>query len=392
MTRRSHGEGSIDARGVDVWRLRYRVNGKRFAVTVHGSLQDARKKLRRLLREGDMGAHIAPTRMTFSMWTSAWLDLLGRGLVTARTREGYADILRLHVLPVLGVRRLQQIKPTEIDALYTMLEGRGMSVANLRHVHAAVRACLAAAIRKGCLQQNPAALADVPRAVPPTVGQALDPAELRHLLDGLKRSVLFPLIATAALSGARMGELLALRWSDLDAEAKTLRIARAIEDTTAHGRRFKSPKSKRGERTIAIDHTLLSILLAERSKYMRLVAGVPDGAADIDLSLVRLPADALMFPSPPVGDDLNLSKTRNPCTTSTEAKRHFRRLGFPRLRFHDLRVTHATALLNAGVPIHVAAAGLGHSPAMMLSTYAKWTKGADATAVSVIGEMAKGVL
>ncbi|MGZ9106370.1 MAG: tyrosine-type recombinase/integrase, partial [Rhodoplanes sp.] len=80
------------------------------------------------------------------------------------------------------------------------------------------------------------------------------------------------------------------------------------------------------------------------------------------------------------------------CTTSTDAKRHFRRLGFPRLRFHDLRVSHATSLLNAGVPIHVAAARLGHSPAVMLSTYAKWTKGADATAVAVINELAKGVL
>ena len=102
--------------------------------------------------------------------------------------------------------------------------------------------------------------------------------------------------------------------------------------------------------------------------------------------------DALMFPSPPVGGDLDLSKTRNPCTTSTDCEHHFRRLGFPHLRFHDLRVTHATALLNAGVPIHVAAARLGHSPAVMLSTYAKWTKGADATAVAVIGDLAKGVL
>ena len=391
MTGRRYGEGSIDPRGPDRWRLRYRIDGKRFSITVHGTKAVAQRELRRLLREGDTGEHVAPDKMTFAAWSDAWLVLLDRGLVTAKTREGYADVLRLHVLPTLGRRPIQQIKVTEIDALYAAMESRGMSVANLRHVHAAVRGCLAAAVRKGYLKQNPAALADVPRAVPPAVGQALDPAELRRLLDGFKRSVLFPLVATAALTGMRMGELLALRWSDLNPIAGTLRISRAIEDTAAHGRRFKSPKSKRGERTIAIDATLLSILLRERDKYLRLIAGVPDGV-DVDLSLVRLPDEALIFPSPSVGSDPDLSKTRNPCTTSTDAKHHFRRLGFPRLRFHDLRVTHATALLNAGVPIHVAAARLGHSPAVMLATYAKWTKGADATAVAAIDNLANGVL
>jgi integrase len=360
-------------------------------VTVHGTKAAAQRELRRLLREGDTGEHVAPDRITLAAWADTWLGLLDRGLVTAKTREIYAAVLRLHVLPTLGHRPLQQIKPTEIDALYRSLEARGMTVANLRHVHIALRSCLKMAVRKGVTKGNPAALADVPRAVPATVGQALDPPELKRLLEGLKRSVLFPLVATAALTGVRIGEALALRWCDLDQAAGTLRITRAIEDTAAHGRRFKSPKSKRGERTVAIDDTLLSILRTQRDKYLRLIAGVPDGV-DVDLSLVRLPDDALMFPSPPVGSDLNLSKARNPCRTSTDCKRYFRRLGFPRFRFHDLRVTHATWLLNSGVPIHVAAARLGHSPAVMLSTYAKWTKGADATAVAVIGELTKGVL
>ena len=101
MTRRSHGEGSIDARGVDVWRLRYRIDGKRFALTVRGTKSAAQRELRRLLREGDIGEHVAPDRMTVAGWSTEWLALISR-TVTARTRERYGELLRSYVLPALG--------------------------------------------------------------------------------------------------------------------------------------------------------------------------------------------------------------------------------------------------------------------------------------------------
>lgn len=107
--RRAGGEGSIDQRGPDTWRIRYRIDGKRFAATVHGTKALAQRELRRLLREGDTGEHVEPTRRTLAQWAAEWLALLGRGTVSARTREGYANLLRLHALPELGGRRLQQI-------------------------------------------------------------------------------------------------------------------------------------------------------------------------------------------------------------------------------------------------------------------------------------------
>ena len=167
----------------------------------------------------------------------------------------------LHVLPGLGNRPLQQIKPTEIDALYAGLEAKGMSVANLRHVHAAVRGCLAAAVRKGYLKQNPAALADVPRAVPPTVGQALDPAELAPASEWLQALGAVPAGRHSGAHRRAHGRVAGAPLVRSRSGRRDVRIARAIEDTAAHGRRFKPPKSKRGERTIAIDGTLLSILL-----------------------------------------------------------------------------------------------------------------------------------
>ena len=120
---------------------------------------------------------------------------------------------------------------------------------------------------------------------------------MRALVEGFRNSVLFPIVAIAAFTGARRGEILALRWCDLDVEAKTLRIERAVEQvgTTLT---LKDPKTARGKRTIAIDDDLVALLVTEREKHLRIAAGVPDGAA-VDLSLVKLPADALMFPGMP---------------------------------------------------------------------------------------------
>jgi integrase len=234
--KRGHNTGAIDVRAEGVYRLRFRVNGKRCAVTIRGTKKEAQIKLRELLHSADRGQHVEPTRITLTAWSQQWLALLSRGdnrrgLVGARTRERYAELLGLYVLPTLGERALQQLTATEIDNLYIKLEGRGLSASTVRHVHVALRACLASAVRKGVLARNPADNADVPRPVETDAAQALDSEQLKRLLDGFRGSVLYPIICTAAFTGVRLGELLALRWSDLDPAAKTLRIERTIEQT-----------------------------------------------------------------------------------------------------------------------------------------------------------------
>jgi integrase len=394
--KRDHGDGGIDERGENTFRLRYRVNGKRFATTFRGSKRDAQTELRRLIRTGDDGTHTAPTRLTLSQWSQQWLALLARGdnrrgLVGARTRERYGELLA-YVLPTLGERALQKITATEIDDLYIKLEGRGLSPNTVRHVAVALKACLAVAVRKRHLQRNPAADADPPRPVETEVGQALDAAELKRLLDGFKGSVLYPIVSTAAFTGCRLSELLALRWSDLDPVTKTVSITRAIEQTASYRRRTKEPKSRRGKRQITIDDALLALLLVERERHQKLAAGIPDGV-QVDLSLVKLSDTALMFPAPPpAGEAFDLSRLRNPKSVTKETRKRFRRLGFDRLRFHDLRGSHATSLLDHGVPVHVVSARLGHDAGVLLKAYAKRTKTADTSAAAVIGELAKGIL
>ena len=194
-------------------------------------------------------------------------------------------------------------------------------------------------------------------------------------------------VAVAAFTGARLREIPALRWSDLSFENRTLRIARAIDETKKH-RGIKQPKTERGHRTIEIGDGLVQLLAAERNKYLRLRAGIGDGT-DVDLSLIRLPDDALMFPS---GDGTNLTKLRDGRAVSRNVKARARKLGFPKLRFHDLRGSHETILLDKGVPVHVVAARGGQDPATMLRVHAKRTKKADTAATNVIGTLTKGVL
>ena len=396
--RRDHGDGGIDARGPDRWRLRWRVNGERFTKSFHGSISDARKELRRRIKSADDGQHVAPNKLTLAAWVERWVALLRRGdetgkgkrgLANARTLERYEDLMRLHVVPTLGKRPLQHITATEIDTLYAKLEKR-LATRTVHHVHTVLGACLSIAVRKGLLVASPVAKAEAPVPRESEAGQVLAQDQLTTLLTGFRGSTLYPIVAVAAFTGARRNEILALRWSDFDAGAKTLTIARSLEETKAHGRRFKEPKTRRGSRTIAIDDGLTDLLLGERERYLRLIAGVTDGA-EVDLSLVKLREDALIFPSP-ARVDQDLTQPRDARSLTKEFIRRARKLDFPKLRFHDLRGTHETLLLDAGVPVHVVAARCGHDPAILLRTYARRTKKADMSAAAVIGTLSERVL
>jgi integrase len=391
--RRAHGDGGIDPRGPDAWRLRYRVNRQRFTKTFRGSLAEARKELRRLIRSGDTGEHVAPDKITLGQWVEQWIAAGAPGRrqkrVGRRTLKRYDELLKYHVVPTLGARPLQQVQATEVDELYLKLEGK-IAPRTARHVHDVLSSCLSTAVRKGLLATSPMArVSAVPSPAESDHGMALDPDQLRMLVEGFRDSALFPIIAIAAFTGARRSEILALRWSDLNSENKTLRIERAIDIEPLT---IKGPKTERGKRTITIDDALIALLLSEREKHLRIIAGVPDHAA-VDLSLVKLPDGALMFPNPPrPGEDFSFTKLRAPDSVTKQFVRRARKLGFSGLRFHDLRGTHETLLLDAGVPVHVVAARCGHDPAVLLRSYAKRTRKADTSAAAVIGALSKGVL
>jgi integrase len=152
--------------------------------------------------------------------------------------------------------------------------------------------------------------------------------------------------------------------------------------------------TKRGFRTIDLDDGTVVLLVAEKQRHQRLVTGVPDGI-EVDLSLVKLPAGSLMFPaSPETGEDMDLTKWRNPRNFSKEFARRAGVIGFGRIRFQDLRRIHSTALLDANIPVHIVAQRIGDDPAVLLRNYVKRkrTKQADQNVASAIAAFAAGFL
>jgi integrase len=413
--KRDYGDGGIDQRGPDHWRLRWRVDGKRYSKSFHGTKRAAQAEIRRLLKIADDRQHVAPDKTTLASWIDQWLALLQRreaeaaanqhafanrtshrsgkrtrGLVNAKTLERYAELLRLHVRPTLGSRRLQQITAPEIDALYVKLEAK-LSSSTVHAVHVVLGSCLNAAVRKGLLISNPVRKAEAPAAGDNgAAGQVLDQDGLGRLLDGFRGRAVYPIVATAAFTGARRGELLALQWSDFDPLTKALTFRRSLEETKEHGLRFKEPKTERGVRTIAIDDYLVALLCEERDRHRRILAGIGEDEV-VDLSLVKLPDGALIFPSA-AGKRVDLTRPRHPEAVTKNFAQRATKLGFPEFRFHDLRGTHETMLLDAGVPVHVVAARCGHDPAVLLKVYAKRTRKADTSAAAVIGTISRNVL
>jgi integrase len=393
--RNRYGDGSITQRSPDVWRLRYWANGERVSQTYRGSKRDAQRELRRLIRTADTGEHVQPDKLTLGQWIGRWLasGCPGRRQreVGRRSLERYEQLLRCHVIPALGDRILQKLQPDEIDRFYIALKGK-MKPKTMRHVHTVLCSCIAAAVRQRMLANNPIQyLGAVPSAGESDHGIALDPEQIAKLIAAFRGHPLYLLVVLALHSGCRRNELLALIWEDLNTAAKTLRIERSLERVKGISTP-KGPKTSRGKRTITIDDEIIALLLAEKERHLRIAAGVPDGVT-VDLSLIKLPAGALIFPGAPrEGEGFSFTRFRNPNTVTNIFQKVARKAGFPTLRFHDLRGTAITRMLKAGIPLHIVAARHGHDPAVMLRSYAKALPQDDADAAKVMGEMLKGTL
>jgi integrase len=395
MPKRKYGVGRVEQRGPGRFRLRYSIRGKRYTKTVAaGSKADAQKQLRALLHSGDTGQHVDPSKITLEHWIDQWLQLLKRapnsdserkrkrGLVNPRTVERYGQLLD-HVKSKLGALALQKLSGSVIDDLYIELEQK-LAARTVLHVHNALRPCLSSAVKKKLLVSNPADDAEAPN--PGDTGEiaVLGEQELATLVRGFRGHPLEMIVDVAACTGARRNEIIALRWSDIDLNNKTLTIARSVEETTEHGRHLKEPKTVRGRRTIAIDADLAERLRGYQSLMKRLAAGVPDGA-DVDLALVKLPADALLFPGEKLAD---LTQLRDGHAVTRTFRRHARKLGF-NIKFHWIRASHLTILLDKGEPVHVVAKRAGHDPVTLLRSYARWTKKADAKVAETLASLSQ---
>jgi len=294
-----------------------------------------------------------------------------------RTWDAYRLTIDTYIAPALGRVPLDALGPAAIEQLYGELldhGGRGdrpLSLATIRHVHGVLHKALADAVRVELLPTNPADRVALPRhdlrdRAPATV-QAWTAEEARRFLRHTRDDVHGNLWAVALCTGMRRGELLGLRWRDVDLDDRLVTVTGAL--TEHRGRVQRMPTKTNRVRRLHIDDRTAAALVRERS------ARSPTTSATGDLAdLVFAEADGAPL---------------SPQRTSHRFRRLVRRLDdVPAIRLHDVRHTHATLLLHAGVPIKVVSERLGHATiAMTLDVYAHVLPAMDREAADRFGAL-----
>jgi integrase len=350
--------GHIRQRTPGSWELRYSLgrdpaSGKRRVVTttVQGKRRDAEKELRRLLRTLDTGEHVDPSRMTLRQWLTTWLATV-REEITPKSHERYAEIVENFLVPALGNLPLVKLAPSQIQDAYNTwgTSGRrdgkagGLSARTRRHIHRILRSALARAVEQQLLARNPA---DAFRKRLPKVEHremvTLSAEQSAHLLEAIKHTRIYWPVLLALSAGVRRGEVFALRWKNVDLERGSLRVVESLEQTKL-GIRFKAPKSGKAR---AITLPVFAINELKRLKRLQAEELLMLGVRQTGETLVCARAD---------GQPLQ------PQSLTHQFTRLINRVkDLPRVRFHDLRHSHATQLLLAGVHPKVAQERLGHA-------------------------------
>jgi len=282
---------------------------------------------------------------TVATWGERWL-----GLVAHRVRPSTLNIyrvsLRQHVIPTLGRIELGRLRPSDVEGMTARMIERGLAASTAALTRRVLVVCLTDAGRDGLIARNVAQLARAPRTAEP-VRRALSGDEVRAFLAAVGDDPLGPLVALGIATGLRRGELLALRWSDVDEAAGTLTVARALSRSAGVGYAIAEPKSRRAHRTIALPALARDALRrqAEMQGREREAAGSAwqDRAGYVFLD--------------PIG------RLRKPEAVGSAWRALVARTGIGRLRLHDLRHTAATLSLSAGIPVQDVADMLGHSSA-----------------------------
>lgn len=302
------------------------------------------------------GSFVRPRKVTLDQWVTDWLPIL-QTQVRPQTFDSYARNLRLHLLPTLGSRPLQSIKPADLSALYARLlasgradhaAGTGLSHRSVAYLATIVGKCLEAAVRGDLLQTNPARRAEVPKAS--STGRQHEQMrtwsqqDLGRFLELTREQPHHPAWLLLATTGLRRGEALGVAWSSVGLDDGRLSVTRTLVDLDGDLPVWSDPKTTRGRRSIALDPGTVAALRAQRvaQAQERLMAGAD--YVDHDLVFAR-----------PNG------RPWHPERFSRTFTEQVARYGLPALSVHGLRHSWATLALQAGVHPKVVQERLGHS-------------------------------
>ena len=388
-------QGHIRPQGNGSWEIKFDLgrdpmSGRRITkyVTFRGTKRKAIEELTRLLGQRNDGSYVEPTKMTVAQYLNHWLEADIDRRVAARTASRYRGIVEKNIIPKLGhvpVRKLtavhieafeaelqrdgwvkarakQKVKEGEEGKEAPIQEKRGLSAQTALHVHRVLSQALSHAVRLGVLFKNPARQVKPPRPSSREI-KILDKNEITTLINASKKVGLYVPVLVAVTTGMRRGELLALRWSDLDLKVASLTVNQSLERIKGKFE-FKSPKTKTSRRAI----TLPRITVEALRRHYRLQL-----EERLKLGLGRDPRGLVL--ARPGGQPMDAD-------TLTKA---FRRLvasaGVAPITFHGLRHTHISHLLMEGVHAKVVSERVGHAHVnITLGVYAAYIPSMQADA------------
>jgi integrase len=378
------GQGHIRRRGEGSWEIKFDlgrnpVTGKRETRyhSFKGTRRQAQAELVRLSAEAIKGVYVDASGETISQFLDRWDRDWASHHVSLKTVERYRQLIANQIKPHLGAMLVQKVKPVHLNALYSKLkesggiEGAPLAALTVGHAHRLLRRVFGHAVQWGVIIQNPAAVVHPPRVQQGEI-EIIREDEIRLVLNALRdRNLPLYTIATVALAtGARRGELLALRWKDVDLDAGKLRVEQSLEQTKA-GLRFKPPKSKHGRRTITIPPAVVADLRAhwKATQEQRLTFGI---GRSTSTDLVFTMWDG----SPRKPNALTNDWLRASMVTGR------------RINLHALRHTHASSLIAAGVDILTISRRLGHAnPKITLDVYGHLYGNTDDKAAAAVEAM-----
>lgn len=313
--------------------------------------KDAEKDLNRILGEIEEGSFVIPSRMLLSDYLSKWLDDYGLANLKPKTIDGYRSYIDNHVSKSIGHMPLEDLKPYQIQEFYDALfrNGRvdgkgGLSAKSILQVHRILSKALKRAQKLQLIKQNPCDYVELPK-VKRFKPNVYNEKQLMRLIECSKDEEIYIPVVLASTLGLRRGEALGLTWDSIDFENKVITINKSlIYIAKTKSVEFSSTKTESGNRRILISDHLVSILREHKESQDRFRVDLE--SAYHDWNLVCCYVNGRYF---------------HPSRFSHKFRVLLNKHGLEHIRFHDLRHTNATLMLEGNIPAKIASQRLGHS-------------------------------
>lgn len=352
MTRRGPNEGSIYERWDGRWAGSVQIgysDGRRVRKHAMGhSRAEVKEKMAALMRAHEEGRPIPDQRLKMGPFLRQWLDEVARPTLRPSTYASYDAILKTHLIPGLGHVAIAKLTPAEVQTFLNGRSTKGLSARRVQYIHAVLRRALVTAERWGLASRNVAKLVELPRVVRHEI-TPLRPEQARKLIDTAVADRHVALYVTALGTGLRQGELLALRWEDVDLDEGRLRVRHSLANVNGE-LTLQEPKTDRSRRNLVLPESVIAALRAHRTRQR--MDRVAAGSRWVDSGHVF----ATM-----------LGRPHHAATITRAFQDALARAGLPKVRFHDLRHSAATFLLASGMTLEDVKIMLGHSTIVLTS-------------------------